>query len=195
MELFSQYNSVAICFRWHALQFKINLKIYFMIYSIKVFSFQLINLPPPPTHKVNPRSYPCFNDTVIMNSTCDAFTCLEEIANCGNDGFIVKQRQIYCVDFKNLANLFNPAGQQFLNCTAKCVTDDHVQMFDGGFKPCCGSMEVWSQGEGHRKRNNCLIVCNFCLVYLTNIVGFDALLKILQPNIASSDFFHQLCIG
>jgi hypothetical protein len=130
-----------------------------------------------------------------MNSTCDAFTCLEEIANCGINGIIVKQRQTYCVDFNSLANLFNPAGELFLNCTAKCVTNNHVQMFEAGFKPCCGSMELWAQGEGRSERNTCLIVCNFCLVYLTNIVGFDALLKLMEPNIAPSAFFHQLCIG
>ena len=152
--------------------------------------FQFVNLPPPPTHQVDPASYPCFNDAATLNSTCNSWLCLEEIANCGSAGYIDRMHEIYCIYFGNFANLFNALGQECLTCTSNCVTIENVQLFEHGFKPCCWSMQQWGAESA---RNNCILGCNFCAVYMSNVQGFTVLFSVMYPGQAPADIYSQLC--
>ena len=105
-------------------------------------------------------------------------------------GFVVKQRSIYCGAFHDLANQFTLAGQKFLICAAKCKALELWGLFEHGFKPCCGSMELWGL---ELARNNCMLSCDFCKVFLDNVVGFIALFDVLFPGEDTTVMYLTLC--
>lgn len=125
-----------------------------------------------------------------MTNPCNAYMCLEEIASCSPSGFVMKQKSIICDAFHELFYSFTAAGQQFLNCTALCKTKEIEELFQHGFKPCCGSMELWGT---ELARYDCMVSCNFCSVYLDNVSGFIALLDRMLPGTNPTSFYFVLC--
>ena len=124
-----------------------------------------------------------------MNDTCTAWDCLEVILKCGENGPIIDSTNLICKDFRQLSNLFNAPGQEFLKCTANCVTAEVVQLVrHQNMKPCCASLAVWMKDP---KRFECWAQCGFCTVYITNRFGFKAIFDKADPGVAESEIYNK----
>jgi len=149
-----------------------------------------IEMDPPSTHIYNPNSYPCFHNHTALADHCAAWDCLEQIAQCGEKGYILDLQDLICYNIDSYFNLFTPGGKAFLRCFQNVTVAENVALFRDNIKPCCGKLEDYG---GSMERGQSWVNCGFCGIYNENYSAFGRLFANNFDPVDTGLIFKTLC--
>ncbi|KAF7639375.1 hypothetical protein Mgra_00001043 [Meloidogyne graminicola] len=132
-----------------------------------------------------------YNSKEIINNNnckgCNAYKCMENIANCGNKGYLIAYGEKNCKNFykPEIFNKFDQVGKKFINCTKDCL----INNMKNYIKEKIGNINCEHlKDEGFNSHPKCYLNCNFCKICKTNKY---ALLKAYDIK----DFFSKEAIN
>ncbi|KAL7074478.1 hypothetical protein ACQ4LE_006303 [Meloidogyne hapla] len=107
---------------------------------------------------------------------CNAYKCMENVANCGSDGYLIAYGEKNCKNFNEpeIYERFDESGKKFVNCTGKCLINNmnHYIEKKAGNINC----ELLKEA-GFHSHPKCYLDCGFCQICKTNkyalLRGYD----------------------
>lgn len=112
------------------------------------------------TEKISPD---CLLDRSTTIDPCDGFPCFLTVTDCKNLlGYLLFFGQGTLCEQQAAAKLLTGAGQEWWNCTLKCVTGAVKSTMSGNFIPCCNQLDEY--GLNTINVDCMLNKCNFCSV-------------------------------
>ncbi|CAD5207917.1 unnamed protein product [Bursaphelenchus okinawaensis] len=110
------------------------------------------------------------NSTFACGTTCATYSCLEETAQCGPNGYLIGFGERNCENFINPVyyDNFNAQGKDFINCTLVCLTTFLDEYFANHTTIDCNQL----MDDAFNSHVACYTSCGFCSVWYTNVIAF-----------------------
>ncbi|CAD5207915.1 unnamed protein product [Bursaphelenchus okinawaensis] len=112
--------------------------------------------------------------------SCATYTCLEDIAQCGPNGYLLALGYPNCLAFNEYYDDFDNKGKDFVTCATYCLPEwlevyfeEHNNTVD------CDQLEK----DALASHVKCFLDCGFCGMWWNNLI---TLAKVLTP----SDFLN-----
>ncbi|CAD5212120.1 unnamed protein product [Bursaphelenchus xylophilus] len=107
------------------------------------------------------------NSSSCGEPDCSTYVCLEDIAHCGSNGYLIGYGYKNCLSFNDHYDDFNQKGKNFTDCATYCLPNWLEEYFEAHNNSVnCRQL----QQDALQSHVKCFLDCGFCGMWFSNLI-------------------------